>query len=164
MKINFTKWKDKKRGKSEMRKRKMSVVSQVTIGILSVVLAIYLGVICYFGGAIHPFTSSRSQAIEIAKSHTDLKTPEAFGTATTNETTYSVIGLDKTGKEIGVIIPKNSSKLTVVELSKGISPEKLKEKDTTSIVLGLYHNQTIWEVNNASDFKIYDFKTGQQLM
>lgn len=147
-----------------MRKRRMSVTAQVTIGILSVVLAIYLATAFYFESAIHPFTYSRQQAISIAKANTDLKTPEAYGMATTNQTTYSVIGLDKSGKEIGVIIPKDNKDLVVVDLAKGISPERLKESTTTSIVLGLYKNKPIWQVNNQTGYKVYDFTSGKKLM
>lgn len=142
----------------------MSVGAQVTIGILTVIIAIFVATAFFFAGAMRPFNGSRAQVIKIAKSQANLKTPQAYGIATTNETTYAVVGLDKSGKEIGVIVPQDNKKLTVVELAKGISPEKLKTSDTQSIVLGLYKNKPIWEVNNRSGYKVYDFTTGKELI
>ncbi|MFZ2575930.1 hypothetical protein GHI93_09300 [Lactococcus hircilactis] len=147
-----------------MRKHKMSVVSQITIGILSVILAVYLAFAAYFLGATHPYTYSRQQVIAIAKEKAHLKTAEAFGVATTNETTYAVIGLDQKNKQIGVIVPEHKGNLTVVDLSKGVSPEQLKTNTTTSIVLGLYENKPVWQVNLPSGFKIYDFKSGHVIL
>ncbi len=147
-----------------MRKRRMSVPAQVTIGILTVVLAIYLATALFFAKATSPFNSTRAQVIKIAKAQAGLKTAEAFGIATTDSTSYAVIGQDNSGKEIGVIIPKNNKNLTVVNMADGISPEKLTEKNTSSVVLALYKNKPAWEVNDSNGFKVYDFTSGKKLL
>lgn len=147
-----------------MKKRKIRKSEQITIGILLVILSLYLAIFLFFGGSLNPFQSARAQAISIAEEKADLKEAESFGIGTTDSTSYAVIGINKSGKKIGVIIPKESKELTVVELSKGISPEKLKEANTKSIVLSLYKNKPVWEVNNTNGFKIYDFVSGKKLM
>ena len=146
-----------------MRKQRMTVASQVTIGILALVVALMVAAGLFLFGALRPFSSPRAQLISIAKSQADMKTPEAFGIATTNETTYAVVGKDKAGKTIGVIIPQKKKQVTVVNLADGVAPATLKKADTKSIVLGLYHGQPIWEVNSRKDYQIFDFKTGKLL-
>lgn len=147
----------------EMRKRKMTHHSQIIIGILTIILAIYLATALFIWKSLTPYHSMRTQAIEIAQKNTDLKTTKAFDIATTDSTTYSLVGLDKSNQEIGVLIPKKSGSITVVKLSDGVAPATLTSKNTQSVVLALYKNKPAWEVNNSNGFKIYDFKTGKLL-
>lgn len=147
-----------------MRKRRMGKSAQITIGILLVVIAAYLTIFLFFNQATSPFQSARTQVIRIAQQKANLKKAESFGIGTTDHTSYSVIGSDQSDKKIGVIVPKDSEEITVVELDEGISPEKLKEKNTKSIILTLYKNTPAWEVNNSNGFKVYDFETGKKLL
>ncbi|AYG00887.1 DUF5590 domain-containing protein [Lactococcus allomyrinae] len=147
-----------------MKNRKMTRHSQIIIGVLTVILAIYLATALFFWKSMNPYHSMRAQAITIAKKKTDLKTPEAFDIATTDTTTYSIVGIDKDNKEIGVLIPKKAGTITVVNLNEGVSPSTLTTKNTKSVVLALYKNKPAWEVNNSNGFKVYDFKSGKALI
>lgn len=146
-----------------MKRYQMNRPVQITIGILTVILASYLAVILFFGMALYPFNHTRAQAIEIAKKQAKLTKIEAYGVATTDETSYAVTGRNNSGQEIGVIIPQKSKNLTLVKLDRGISPKELVEKSTTSVVLGLYKGKPAWEVNTHTGFKVCDFKTGKVL-
>ena len=147
-----------------MRKRKMTPHSQMIIGILTVILALYLASALFIWKSVNPYHTIRTQAIEIAKKKTDLKTAEAFDIATTDSTTYSIVGLNKANQEIGVLVPKKAGNIVVVNLQDGVTPSSLTSKDTHSVVLALYKGQPAWEVNNSSGFKIYDFKSGKELL
>lgn len=150
--------------RKNMRKRKMTRHSQIIIGILTVIVALYLAIAFFFWRSLTPYQSGRKQAIAIAQQKTDLKTATAFDIATTDTTTYSVVGLDSSKQEIGVLIPKKSGKITVVRLADGVSPTTLTSQKTQSVVLALYQGQPAWEVNNSDGFKVYDFKSGKELL
>ena len=74
---------------------------------------------------------------------------------TTQSTTYSVIGLDKQDKKLGVLIPEKGGEITVVTMSDNKS--KLNEKTAK---LGLNDGNVVWV---AADGSYYDFKTGDQV-
>lgn len=138
--------------------------SQIIIGILTVILAIYLSIALFFWKSLTPYHSVRGQAIAVAQEKTDLKEATAFDIATTDTTTYSVVGLDRNKQKIGVLIPKKAGEITVVKLDEGVSPKTLTTKQTQSVVLALYQGKPAWEVNNTNGFKVYDFKTGKELI
>ena len=146
-----------------MKVGRMSVRSQVIIGILLVIVAIYVAVGLFLALATSPRRTVRAQAITVAEKQAGLTKPESFGIATTSHTTYAVTGT-KDGQAVGVIIPENGGKLTIVKLSDGVAPSKLKTASTTSVVLGLYQDKPVWQVNSRSGFKIYDFTDGHQLV
>lgn len=143
---------------------RMTKTSQITIGILILVIAGMLAVGLFFWKALVPYSNARTEAIKVARQQTDIKTVTAFDIATSDETTYSVEGKDASGQKIAVLIPKKSSEISVVDLDKGTSPDKLTEKDTKSVVLGLYKGKAVWEVNNQSGFKLYDFSSGKEVL
>ncbi|WP_251712058.1 cell wall elongation regulator TseB-like domain-containing protein [Lactococcus ileimucosae] len=147
-----------------MRKKRMSLHSQIIIGILTVILAAFIALSLFIWRATSPYSTARRAAISIAKEKTELRTPTAFDLATTDSTDYSLLGKTEQGKEIGVLIPKNGGNLTVVDLSEGVKADTLKADNTTSIVLALYNDQPVWQVNSHEGFKLYDFKTGKELL
>ena len=142
-----------------MKKRKMTRHSQIIIGILVIILAIYLSISLFFWKSLNPYHSVRAQAIDIATEKTDLVKATGFDIAATDTVTYSIVGLNKANQEIGILIPKKSGKL-----SQGVSPASLTTKDTKSVVLALYKGKPAWEVNNSNGFKVYDFESGKELI
>lgn len=142
----------------------MTLHSQIIIGILTVILAGFIAVGLFFWRATSPYSTARSAAIAIATEKTDLKTPTAFDIATTETTDYSLLGKTEQGKEIGVLIPGNGGNLTVVDMSEGVKAETVTGDNTTSVVLALYKNKPVWQVNSRDGFKLYDFKSGEELL
>lgn len=72
-----------------MKKRKMTRHSQIIIGILVIILAIYLSIGLFFWKSLNPYHSVRAQAINIAKDKTDLVKATGFDIASTDTVTYS---------------------------------------------------------------------------
>ncbi|WP_244842514.1 cell wall elongation regulator TseB-like domain-containing protein [Lactococcus nasutitermitis] len=142
----------------------MKASTQIIIGALTVIIAIYIAIGLFLNKAISPYNTTRAQAINIAKKETNLKTAQSFDIATTDITTYAIKGLDKNNKEIGVIIPQKSGKITVVDMDKGVAPTSLTSKNTSSVVLTLYKGKAAWEVNSSNNYKVYDFTTGKELI
>ena len=147
-----------------MKKRKMTRHSQIIIGILVIIFAIYLSISLFFWKSLNPYHSVRAQAIDIATEKTDLVKATGFDIAATDTVTYSIVGLNKANQEIGILIPKKSGKIKEVKLSQGVSPASLTTKDTKSVVLALYKGKPAWEVNNSNGFKVYDFESGKELI
>ncbi|MGL4335212.1 MAG: DUF5590 domain-containing protein [Lactococcus garvieae] len=147
-----------------MRRRRMTLHTQIIIGVLTVILAGFIAISLFIWRAVSPYNTARSAAIAIAKDKTELKTPTAFDITTTDSTDYSLLGKTEKGKEIGVLIPEKGGNLTVIDMATGVKPETLQADNTTSIVLALYKNQPVWQVNSREGFKLYDFKTGKELM
>ena len=135
--------------------------SQIIIGILVIILAIYLSISLFFWKSLNPYHSVRAQAIDIATEKTDLVKATGFDIAATDTVTYSIVGLNKANQEIGILIPKKSGKIKEVKLSQGVSPASLTTK---SVVLALYKGKPAWEVNNSNGFKVYDFESGKELI
>ncbi|EKF50578.1 hypothetical protein C426_2082 [Lactococcus garvieae DCC43] len=142
----------------------MTLHSQIIIGILTVILAGFIAISLFIWRATSPYSTARRAAITIAKDKTDLKTPTAFDIATTDTTDYSLLGKTEQGKEIGVLIPEKGGNLTVVDMSEGVKAETVKSDNTRSIVLALYKNKPVWQVNSHDGFKLYDFKSGEELL
>ncbi|GBG96235.1 cell wall elongation regulator TseB-like domain-containing protein [Lactococcus termiticola] len=147
-----------------MKEKRMTRPMQLIIGALVLILALFIAVSLFIWKAGLPYHNARSEAIAIAQKASKLKKVTAFDIATTDETVYAIEGTDASGEKLGVLIPKEGSKITQVKLSEGVDPESLTKSDTTSIVLASYQNQPAWEVNNKSGFALYDFKTGKELM
>ena len=89
-----------------MRRRRMTLHTQIIIGVLTVILAGFIAISLFIWRAVSPYNTARSAAIAIAKDKTELKTPTAFDIATTDSTDYSLLGKTEKGKEIGVLIPE----------------------------------------------------------
>ncbi|MCL2677304.1 MAG: DUF5590 domain-containing protein [Streptococcaceae bacterium] len=147
-----------------MNKKKMPIYVQIIIGVLVLVIAIFLAYGLFLNQTIKPYGISREQAVSIARKNADIPKITAYDIATTDVTTYSLLGENSQGQAIGVIIPKNDSQnVRTVTLSQGYSANKLMTKGVTSVVLGFYQDKPIWQVNSNTGFKIYDFQTGKEL-
>ncbi|URZ87863.1 DUF5590 domain-containing protein [Floricoccus penangensis] len=150
----------------------MSLSTQLIIGFLSIVVAIMLVVIITTNVAKKPYSISRSRSIEIAKNKANLESASVFDIVNTDQTVYSVRGKSKDKKDIAVLIsqPSDSGKkepeVRVVDLTEGVAPDSLPAaKSANYIRLGLYKNGEVWEVRDSSDnYKLYDFKTGEELL
>jgi uncharacterized protein YpmB len=145
------------------KRRKISLADQIMIGLLSVVLAVFLAYFVYIQVAVRPFEAARTQIIKIAKEKTDLTKVETFNFVTTDKSYYSLTGKDAAGEKIGVIVPKKSGTISVIKLSDGVAISTLPQKKATTIDLALFKGKLVWEVNTKTNFKLYDFKTGQEV-
>jgi uncharacterized protein YpmB len=146
-----------------VKKRKISLLDQIMIGVLSVIAASFLSYLVFANTMASPIAKNRSQLIQVAKKKAGLNKVATYNIVTTDKTYYSLTGTDDSGEKIAVIIPKKSGKITVIKLSEGVAESSLSKKDTVTIDVALYNGKAVWEVNSKKDFKLYDFKTGKQL-
>ncbi|WP_460023464.1 cell wall elongation regulator TseB-like domain-containing protein [Lactovum odontotermitis] len=146
-----------------MKRRKISLLDQIMIGLLSVVAAGFLSYLVYAGTMGHPIAKNRTEIINVAKDKAGLAKVSTYNLVTTDKSYYSLTGSDAKGEKIAVIIPKKSGKITVLKLAGGVAESSLPQKGAVTIDIALFKGDPVWEVNTKNDFKIYDFKTGQQL-
>lgn len=138
-----------------MKKKRMPRITQLLIGSLLVILAILLSALLLFRQAMVPYTSAKAQAINLAKAKTSLKEVTYFDRVTTQSTIYSVVGLDKNGQTLGVLIPAKAGDITVVNMAdnhSNLTPKTAK--------LTLYKGEVVWL---SKDMILYDFKTGDKV-
>ena len=138
-----------------MKRKRLTKTKQIWIGVLLVILAVLIGILFFYTQAMRPFTLAKADAISLAKDKASIKKATYFDMVTTQSTTYSVIGLDKQDKKLGVLIPEKGGEITVVTMSDNKS--KLNEKTAK---LGLNDGNVVWV---AADGSYYDFKTGDQV-
>ncbi|GAX47696.1 hypothetical protein RsY01_1297 [Lactococcus reticulitermitis] len=138
-----------------MRKKRMTKISQIWIGVLLIILAFLIGTIFFYMQAMSPYSRAKSDAISLVKAKTDVKKVTNFDITTTTDTTYSVIGQDSKGQALGVLIPAQGGEIKVVKLADNKSD--LTEKTAT---LTLYDDQVAWQ---TKDMVLYAFETGEKL-
>ncbi|ANZ99995.1 hypothetical protein BFC22_07725 [Carnobacterium divergens] len=123
--------------------------------ILTIIMAtIVVGAATIYYQGNHPMSKAKSEAIDIAKSETDLKEVDNFYWYNGKETYFTVTGKTNKNKAIIVIIAKKGGKTTVIDADKAISegqarsmtreaknPEKILESR-----IGMDKKVPIWEV------------------
>jgi uncharacterized protein YpmB len=146
-----------------MKRRKISLLDQIMIGLLFVLAAGFLSYFVYVNAMAQPIANNRSKVIKIAKNKAGLVKVETYNLVTTDKSYYSLTGTDSRGEKTAIIIPEKSGEITVVKLSEGVAQASLPQKGAVTIDLALYKGSLVWEVNTSKDFELYDFKTGKQL-
>jgi len=146
------------------RKRRLGLVGQLFIGLLVIIATGLFSFILYGWIAANPILQTKASAIQLAKSKAGLVKAETYAVVTTDVTVYSVTGLDTNGQTVAVLIPKDSgSTIEQVALKNGVAADKIPHSSGSSIMLGLYKDKPIWEVNSSKGFQIYDFTSGKMI-
>ncbi|MDR0297589.1 MAG: DUF5590 domain-containing protein [Streptococcaceae bacterium] len=140
------------------KRKKMSVLDQLVMGILGIVAVSFLAIFATFYFVASPYQKTERAAIAIAKEKTSLKTVKTFEIVTTDVSVYSLTGEDAAGKNIAVLLPKSGGAIQTISLENGKKPTT-----TDPLSVGWYKNQPVWESNTPTAFKLYDFKTGKQI-
>ncbi|MDR0922583.1 MAG: DUF5590 domain-containing protein [Lactobacillales bacterium] len=144
--------------------------------IFIVLLVMIVGSVILIIKSDAPLNQAKKEATTIAKQYAKMNKVEDFYHFTRKETYYSVLGTDDTGREIAVIVPKNGSKITVLEQSKGITAQQagaivLKQYDVSkvrNINLGIFDNKPVWEVvgeheNGTISYYLLSFEDGAKV-
>ena len=100
-----------------MRKKRMTKISQIWIGVLLIILSLLIGTIFFYMQAMSPYSRAKSEAISIARAKTPVKKVTNFEITTTTDTTYSLIGQDSKGQACGVVMPAKGGEIKVVKLA-----------------------------------------------
>ena len=138
-----------------MRKKRMTKISQVWIGVLLIILSLLVGTIFFYMQAMSPYTRAKSDAISLARAKTPIKKVTNFEITTTTDTIYSLIGQDSKGQTLGILIPAQGGEIKVVKLADNKSD--LTEKTAS---LTLYDGKVAWQ---TKDMALFAFDTGEKL-
>ncbi|MDR1606727.1 MAG: DUF5590 domain-containing protein [Streptococcaceae bacterium] len=133
----------------------MTKMTQLLMGSLLIILSLLIGLFVFYTQAMRPYTQAKQAAIRLAKAKTPVTTVKNFDITTTRTTTYSLIGQDKAGHALGVLIPATGGDIIVVKLADNQS--KLNEKTAK---LTRYKDEVVWQDGQQ---RLYAFKTGQQV-
>lgn len=119
---------------------------------------------------------ARKEAIAIAEKQADIDEVQDFFWFTRENTYFTVIGKNKEGEQMAVIIPKTGKSIKVFPMKDGIdSAEAQKlviatnpDLSVSSVRLGLYKNQPVWEVAGSQqdgkrNFYLISFKDGEEV-
>ena len=138
-----------------MRKKRMTKISQIWIGVLLIILSLLIGTIFFYMQAMSPYSRAKSDAISLVKAKTPVKKVTNFEVTTTTTTTYSLIGQDSKGEALGILLPAKGGEIKVVKLADNKSdlPEK-------TAALTLYDGQVVWQ---TKDMVLYAFDTGEKI-
>ena len=147
--------------------------NKVTITIVTVLIILFSCLIIFAIGANRPAARAKAEAVEIAKSHTDLKDVSTFYWFTREESYFSLLGNDSKNNEIIVMIPQNGEKVIVLNQADGLKEDDAAVKVATAkpeveimrVNLGMAKGKPSWEVvakNNEGGLNYYlvDFKSG----
>lgn len=138
-----------------MRKKRMTKISQIWIGVLLIILSLLIGTIFFYMQAMSPYSRAKSDAISFVKAKTPVKKVTNFEVTTTTTTTYSLIGQDSKGEALGILLPAKGGEIKVVKLADNKSD--LTEK---TAALTLYDGQVVWQ---TKDMVLYAFDTGEKI-
>ena len=138
-----------------MRKKRMTKISQIWIGVLLIILSLLIGTIFFYMQAMSPYSRATSDAISLVKAKTPVKKVTNFEVTTTTTTTYSLIGQDSKGEALGILLPAKGGEIKVVKLADNKSD--LTEK---TAALTLYDGQVVWQ---TKDMVLYAFDTGEKI-
>ncbi|QIL46505.1 DUF5590 domain-containing protein [Vagococcus coleopterorum] len=120
-----------------------------------------------------PMEQAQSEAEAIAKKQAGVEKTDKFYWYNRDETYFTILGRDKDGEQLLVVIPKTGDPVTVVKQKDGLSEfdavqvvaKEMKPHKMTRINFGILDNQPIWEIvaaNEKGELSYYsvDFKTG----
>ena len=127
---------------------------QILLVIIAALLVIIVSGIIVFIRSTNPMTQAKKEAIKIAQKSANLTSIEEFYAFNRKETYFSVVGKDKTGTELAVIIPKAGDKITVLEQKNGVSEGQIRQIIATDysnekikkIGLGMFDKKPAWEI------------------
>lgn len=147
------------------------------LGILILVLlALIIGFVTVMYRSNRPLAQAEEEATTIAQKYTDLAEVSDFYWFTREKTYFSLLGEDKKGNEIAVIVPKDGNKVTVLNQKDGLSElaamqnvakaypkEKVKQAK-----LGIYQEAPVWEVTTTSssgkvNYVLVSFDKGEEI-
>ena len=146
------------------------------VGVALALIIFILGFISLMYRSNRPMAQAKEEATTIAKKYTDLEAVEDFYWFTREDTYFSLLGQDKSGKEIAVIVPKDGNKVTVLNQKDGLTEltalqtvakaypkEKVKQAK-----LGIYKEVPAWEVTTTSEsgkvnYVLVSFDKGEEI-
>lgn len=120
--------------------------------------------------ATSPYQKAKEKTQGLAKTYANLKTMDSFSFYNGKESYESLLGVDKKGKKIAVLVAEKSDQIRVYQLDQGIDQKKAKKiaqengaKKVDQITFGYEKDQPIWEIRENKTYYLIAFETGQLL-
>ncbi|BBC60863.1 cell wall elongation regulator TseB-like domain-containing protein [Melissococcus plutonius] len=160
----------------ELEEKKEKKRVTFLLGLIVILLAIIVISIILLTRSNQPIEQAKKEAIAIARQHTNLSEVDHFYQFSRKKVYFSLTGKEKDGKEIAVIIPKKSGKITVLNQKDGLTEEAVRqlvqqqspEESIKKASLGIYKGKPAWEVvttskNKTENYYVVSFKEGKYL-
>ncbi len=158
--------------KAQNKERKKVIVLFTTIVVL---LLIILFASIFYIRSSRPMRQAKNEATAYAKKYANIETVDEFYWFNRGETSFTVLGTDKSGQELVVSIPKSGSKVSVFQQSEGVTEEQaraLVQKEHPGETfkkanLGMFEDQPTWEIvtktDNGLNYYLLQFKDGAEI-
>ena len=130
------------------------------LGIIIFLLIVIVSASMLFIRSNRPMQQAKKEAVKMAEKYADIEDVDQFYWFNREKTYFTVIGKNKSGESLVVIIPKSGEKVKVLDQKTGLTEQQAENKfiedypDLTfeKANLGIYRDQTAWEVT-AKDEK-----------
>lgn len=158
--------------KADQKERKKVIVLLTMIVVL---LAIILFSSIFYIRSSRPMRQAKKEAIAYAEKYADIETVDKFYWFTRDKTYFTILGQDKNGQDLVVIIPKSGEKVMVYPQSEGITEDKARSlvaqnhsgESFQKASLGLYDDTPVWEIVTKTDqglnYYLLQFKGGEEV-
>jgi len=148
-----------------MKKKRTSLFTKSIIAALGLIATCLFAYLVLAGIGAKPYIGAEDNAIILAKRQTSLETAKEFDIVNTDQTTYTVTGVDDTKEDVAALISEKNGKVKLVKLADGVAKSSLPNSSKAiSIKLGIYQGKEVWEVRSKSnDYHLYDFKDGSEV-
>lgn len=153
-----------------MKSRPFSKGKQYAIGLFVLVSVVTFSALYLLESSMNPFIEAKEKAVEVARQYANISETTAVTIFNGKETYYNVVGKNKNGQDVYVLVPDASSEIFVYQTSEGISADKANEianqngaSTIKKTVLGYAEGRAVWEVQSGTAYYFIDFKSGDLL-
>ena len=158
--------------KAQNKERKKVIVLFTTIVIL---LLIILFASIFYIRSSRPMRQAKNEANNYAQKYAGIETVDDFYWFTRGKTSFTVLGTNKAGQDLVVIIPKSGDNVSVFRQSEGLTEEEVRaivQKEHPGETfkkanLGMFEDQPTWEIvtktDNGLNYYLLQFKDGAEI-
>lgn len=160
----------------ESSSKKKHRLEWILLIVTLVLVFVIIGIISLFYRSSRPLAQAKEEATTMARKYTDLQTVDDFYRFTREKTYFSLLGEDKKGTKIAVIMPKEGETIKVLNQKDGISESQALQTAAQAYPkervikadLGLFEDQPVWEVTSESadggvNFVLLSYSDGKEV-
>ncbi|MGM0213628.1 cell wall elongation regulator TseB-like domain-containing protein [Enterococcus sp. AZ109] len=146
------------------------------IGIVAFLLLILVSGTILFIRSNRPMQQAKKEAYDLAQQYAKLETMENFYWFNREQTYFTVTGVDQSGKDIVVIIPKSGENIQVLNAADGLSEDAViqqmqaayPEITVEKAALGKFRDQPAWEITGKDgqgtiSYYLFSFENGEEI-
>ncbi|MCM0582081.1 DUF5590 domain-containing protein [Weissella diestrammenae] len=154
--------------------RRRNKIRHWLYGIIIGLFVVLLGVYSVIATSLRPINHANKVYSELVLQKKKLKQVDQFYWSSRKKTYYTLIGKNSKGQTTGVIVSAKTKKMTVINMSDGLSYQQIKQKvvrqyqpqKITNVGMSLYQHVPVWEVkfidrNGMLNFITIQFSNGK---